>query len=201
MSAHFDAVVLAGGRGSRLGGLDKAAITLGGERLVDRVAGAASGVGARRIIVVGPMHTAGPEHISVREDPPGGGPLAAVTAALPSVEAEWVLLLSCDLRHPAEVCRVLRQALTEETDLADDEPHDGIVLRDEDGRLQWLAAVYSARSLRQRARSLGEDVAGRPLRLLFEHMRLREIPVLSGLTADIDTLEDLARATAEEEVT
>lgn len=42
--SDFDAVVLAGGRGSRLGGVSKADLVLGGERLLDRVLRAAAGV-------------------------------------------------------------------------------------------------------------------------------------------------------------
>ena len=50
----MDAVVLAGGRGSRLGGVDKAGIVLNGERLVDRAVAAARANGAERVVIVGP---------------------------------------------------------------------------------------------------------------------------------------------------
>ena len=42
----FDAVVLAGGRGTRLGGVSKGDVEVGGRRLVDISVGAALGVGA-----------------------------------------------------------------------------------------------------------------------------------------------------------
>lgn len=195
----FDAVVLAGGRGSRLGGTDKAAIPLRGARLVDRVSSAAKRAGAGRIVVVGPGHTAAPGCTAVREDPPGSGPLAAVAAALPSIDAAWTMLLPCDLRHPDAVCGALLEALPEilPSGLAQGaEPLDGILLRDEHGRRQWLAGVYSTEALRRGALALGDDLVGLPLRLLLEGARLREIEAADGITADIDTPEDLARAIA-----
>jgi molybdopterin-guanine dinucleotide biosynthesis protein A len=201
VTLSFDAVVLAGGRGSRLGGTDKAAIPLRGARLVDRVSSAAKRAGAGRIVVVGPGHTAAPGCIAVREDPPGSGPLAAVAAALPSIDAAWTMLLPCDLRHPDAVCRALLEALPEilPSGLAlGAEPLDGMLLRDEHGRRQWLAGLYSSEALRRGALALGDDLAGRPLRLIFEGARLREVEVSDGLAADIDTPVDLAQAIAED---
>lgn len=48
---RFDAIILAGGRGSRLGGVDKGALPVGGRALLDRVLDAARA--AERVVVVG----------------------------------------------------------------------------------------------------------------------------------------------------
>lgn len=206
----FDAVLLAGGAGWRLGGVDKAAIALRGVRLVDRVSAAARKAGARRVVVVGPEHAAGAHGVPVREDPPGGGPLAAVAAALPSVTAEWVMLLPCDLVHPEPVCAALRRALQRlaparpgtpargpSATAGADEVWDGALLRDESGRLQWLAGVYAAGALRRGVAALGGELADAPLRRLFDGARLLEVPARGGISADIDTPGDLARAESE----
>ncbi len=201
---NLDAILLAGGAGRRLGGLDKASIRLGGIRLVDRVVSAAKRAGAARIVVVGPEHAASDGSVSVREDPPGSGPLAGVAAALPSVTAEWVLLLPCDLVHPDTVCETLGLALPElaapagvhdgTPDGAHEGACDGILLRDESGRRQWLAGIYSAAMLRRAVGRLGGELANRPLRVLFEGARLREIELGGGLSGDIDTPDELRRA-------
>lgn len=78
----WTAVVLAGGRGSRMGGVDKPRIEVDGRTLLARViAGIPTDV---PIVMVGPMHD---DAIArkvrvVREEPVFGGPVAALAAAL-----------------------------------------------------------------------------------------------------------------------
>ena len=73
-----DLVVLAGGRGTRMGGRDKASIELGGRTLLERVLTADLG---GRVVVVG--ETAVPDGVRrTVEDPPGGGPVAGIGAGL-----------------------------------------------------------------------------------------------------------------------
>ncbi|QYM76670.1 NTP transferase domain-containing protein [Leucobacter luti] len=69
---QLDAILFAGGRGSRLGGVDKAELRLGGARLVDRVVAGARAAGAHRIVVVGPAHVVPAGCRAAREDPPFG---------------------------------------------------------------------------------------------------------------------------------
>lgn len=75
-------LLLTGG-GSRRLGVDKALIQIDGERLVDRVARALADVLAP-VIEVGPGYTSFP---TVREDPVGEGPLAALAAGAAALEA------------------------------------------------------------------------------------------------------------------
>lgn len=201
--AALDAVILAGGRGSRLGGLDKATLRIDGERLVDRAAAAARGVGVERVVVVGPEHTRAPGSLVVREAPPYSGPLAALATALPHLDAAWTLLLSCDLEHPDAVCRTLSEALRIPAGGMDDEAEpdtDGFVLRDDDGYPQWLAGVYRTAALRRGVERLGADdrLANQPLRALVHagDLRLTEVSAPGSRTADIDRPEDLTRARA-----
>lgn len=187
----FDAVILAGGRGSRLGGAAKADLDLGGARLVDRAASAARGIGAERVVIVGPDVAASRGTVLVREDPPFSGPLAAVAAALPELTGEWTLLLSCDLVHPDLVCRRLVRALGA---LTADDSSDGVVLQDDDGRAQWLSGVHRTAALRSAVADLGGDLADRPIRRLFAEGRLRRLDAPTWETADIDSADDLAAA-------
>lgn len=90
-SLAYDAIILAGGRASRLGGVQKAAVEIGGRALLDIALEAA--VDARRIVVVGPdelrRDARRGDAASVRfalEDPPFGGPVAGIAAGLAALE-------------------------------------------------------------------------------------------------------------------
>ncbi len=91
----YDAVVLAGGAARRLGGEDKPGVRVGGRTLLDRVLAACADAG-RTVVVAEPRATARPVEWA-REDPPGGGPVAALDAGLRRTAAPYVLVLSADL--------------------------------------------------------------------------------------------------------
>lgn len=194
--ARLDAIVLAGGRSSRLG-VDKAAVRVDERRLVDRVIAAARAAGADRVVVVGPAETGTRADAVVREDPPFGGPAAAIAAALPLVggragagsgpEAapEQVLVLACDLESPDAVCTALSESAP--VDAA------GTVLVDASGERQWLAGRYRVDALRAAIRGLG-DPAGQSLRRVLAGLPLAELRVPDEVARDIDTPQDLARA-------
>ncbi|MGW0706602.1 DUF6457 domain-containing protein [Streptomyces sp. NPDC002643] len=91
----YDAVVLAGGAARRLGGADKPGVRVGGRALLDRVLAACAGAGTT-VVVADPRPTARPV-LWAREEPPGGGPLAALDAGLRNTTAPYVVVLSADL--------------------------------------------------------------------------------------------------------
>lgn len=95
MSRAYDAVVLAGGAASRLGGADKPAVRVGGRSLLDRVLDAVADAGT--VVVVGPRRPTRHEVRWVREVPPGAGPVPALMAGLTQVDAEVVAVLAADL--------------------------------------------------------------------------------------------------------
>ncbi|MFC7402583.1 NTP transferase domain-containing protein [Citricoccus sp. GCM10030269] len=203
------AVVLAGGASSRMG-RDKASLELDGSTLLDRTVRAAVGAGATRVVVVGdrpdrPVAPADAEVLFVREDPPGSGPVAALDTALAHVEADWLLVLPCDLARPGEACRELLRAAdiagcedsrSEDGAREDDrDPLDGVVAVDAAGRRQHLTAVFRTAPLRRAATAgvtrVRERVAGLNLR------EVSEPADRPGLWDDMDTPEDLERVRAE----
>ncbi|MCF2526434.1 NTP transferase domain-containing protein [Yinghuangia soli] len=177
---RFDAIVAAGGAARRLGGRDKPALLVGGRTLLDRAVEACAG--AERVVVVGPRRrTAQPVHW-VREDPPGGGPVAALAAGLAAVEAPVVLVLAADLPFvTASVTDRLLAALTGGND-----PADGVLLVDADGRDQPLLAAYRTEALRSALAGLG-DPHGAALRALLAPLALRRLPDTSDAAFDCDT--------------
>ncbi|MFG3347695.1 DUF6457 domain-containing protein [Streptomyces sp. NPDC048018] len=80
MTTAYDAIVLAGGAARRLGGADKPGVRVGGRPLLDRVLAGCRDAG-RTVVVAEPRATARPVEWT-REEPPGGGPVAALAAGL-----------------------------------------------------------------------------------------------------------------------
>lgn len=199
MTRHsFDAVVFAGGRGTRLGGVDKAEVIVQRERLVDRAVAAARAVGATRVIVVGPEHAGTRADVIVREDPPFTGPLAALAAALTSVGSPLAMLLACDLVHPAAVAEQLVGAAAEHLTHSAQSPEDpdGVVLCDETGHRQWLASCIDTDALRRGIAAIEQrgTLEGGSLASVFRGLTLQDVHARPGSTDDIDTPEHLARA-------
>ncbi|OJU93562.1 MAG: hypothetical protein BGO23_13010 [Solirubrobacterales bacterium 67-14] len=185
------AVILAGGRGSRLGGREKGDIRLGDRRLIDIVVSAAREHGCEEVVVAGDIEAAGA--VTVREDPPFGGPAAGLAAALPLAESEWVLVLACDLPHARLLCHLLFESFR-----GVDPGIDGLVALYEN-RIQWLAGLYRRRSVEAALARLG-DAADASMRDLFGGLELREVQDPEGLSKDIDTPEELEAWTQRKEV-
>lgn len=187
----YDAIVLAGGAAKRLGGIDKPAVRVGGRTLLDRVLAACEGA-ARTVVVGGRLPTVRPVRWA-REDPPGGGPLAALDAGVRCVEADTVLVLSADLPFLGEpTVRRLVEAL-------DTSGREAALLVDPDGRDQPLVAAYRGEPLRRELALLATEygsLAGLPLRLLTHELDLARVHADPFASFDCDTWEDISTARA-----
>lgn len=185
-----DVVVLAGGAARRLGGADKPGVRVGGRALLDRVLAACPDA-ATTVVVADPRPTARPV-VWAREDPPGGGPLAALDAGLRHTTARYVLVLSADLPFLREAtARLLLTVLR--TGGA-----DGVLLTDADGRDQPLVAAYRTPSLRTELAALTKEhgaLTGLPLRRLTAVLDLTRVPDPVA-SFDCDTWDDIATARA-----
>lgn len=185
----YDAIVLAGGAASRLGGVDKPALRVGGVALLDRVLAAV--LAAERRIVVGPIEAAAGADVITREDPPGGGPVAAIAAGLALVDAAFVVLLAADLPFVTNsTVDSLLAAVVLDVDVA--------VLIDDDGRDQLLIAAWRTEALRTRLEVIGYP-AGLPVHRLFDKAAIARVPAPTDPAhpppwLDCDTDDDLRRA-------
>ncbi|NHU85822.1 NTP transferase domain-containing protein [Kocuria sp. JC486] len=195
------AVVLAGGRSSRLGGTPKALFRTNdrahgreaehGSTLVEHLVGdlLELGLGTQAVVVVGPEDLPRMPTLRTREDPPFSGPAAGIVAGLNALDKTqptpaWTLLLACDMPavRPAVVA-LLEAAAT-------CAPEDrGIVVID-DGRLQPLAGIYRTGALREVVRD--QPSVNRSVRSLVGTLWDREL-ALSGVTDDVDTWDDVDR--------
>ncbi|HUY50533.1 MAG TPA: NTP transferase domain-containing protein [Streptosporangiaceae bacterium] len=221
----FDAIVLAGGHASRLGGVDKPGLVVGARTLLASVVSAATAAGAGRVVVVGPQrpgterlgterpgterpgeqaaegHVPGPGGAVryVREEPPGAGPVAALSRGLADVSAPVVAVLAADLPFlRAAHLGLLLSALDARVGRPGPQPRGaGVVLVDDRGRAQWLTSCWRTAVL---AGAAG-DYRGNSLHGLLGP--LDPAGVRYALAADepppwldCDTAEDLRRARA-----
>ncbi|MFI7339171.1 DUF6457 domain-containing protein [Streptomyces sp. NPDC050085] len=193
-ASAYDALVLAGGAARRLGGADKPGVRVGGRALLDRVLAACAG--ARATVVVAEPRPTVRAVGWAREEPPGGGPLAALDAGVQALEAgakeaESVVVLSADLPFLGErTVRLLLDALAASPEA------EGALLADGEGRDQPLVAAYRTAALRRVLDDLRAEhgaLTGLPLRLLVRSLTLTRItdPVASF---DCDTWDDIAVA-------
>jgi molybdopterin-guanine dinucleotide biosynthesis protein A len=176
-------IVLAGGSASRLSGMDKPMLDVGGIPLLRRVVSALSV--ADPVVVVGPERPGVPDVRWAREDPPGGGPVAALAAGLATLPADFagpVVLLAGDL--PA-----ITQSTVDKLLAALGEA-DGAVLADSGGNRQWLLGAWRAGALRA---ALPPNPVGASVRRTLGGLSIVDVPAAPGEGADIDTPEDLDR--------
>nr|WP_040837440.1 NTP transferase domain-containing protein [Nocardia brevicatena] len=180
-----DAIVLAGGRASRMGGVDKPAIVIGGRSMLDAALSAAAG--CQRIVVVGPHRPELPPSIlQAREVPPGSGPVAAIGAGLGALgpdTAARIVVLAADLPFLSEsaIAELMRRGI--------ESGADAVFAADESGRPQYLIGVWRRTVLVERLQLL-EELINQPMKALVpDHTVIVPLPGV----ADCDT-EDQVHA-------
>lgn len=196
------AVILAGGAGRRMGGVDKPALKVSGRRMLDRVLEACRDTAPR--VVVGPARDLPPDVLGTTEDPPGGGPVAAIAAGLaqfdPLLQPSKVVIVAADMPlldrvavHALEIPYLMPGG--------DGVAPEVVFYVDKDGQRQLLCGLWCVIPLRI---ALGELAAERPEGLVGASMRaLAAKLTVSELTwrakgpppwYDCDTEEDLREA-------
>lgn len=197
MEGGFDAIVLAGGRGSRLGGAGKPDLVVAGQPLIASVVTAAAAAGAQRVVVVGPDRpgwqvlrpAAGGSTLRlVQEQPPEGGPVPALRRGLAEAGAPLIVLLAADLPFllAPHLRTLLRAAAAQQA---------GAVLADDTGRPQWLLSCWRREELARAAAGYrGDSLRGLLAPLAPAVVRLELPPGSPPPWLDCDTPADLARA-------
>jgi len=191
----FDAIVLAGGAGRRLGGASgvvKPEVVVAGRALVDHALAAVAD--ARQRVLVGPVALARQGVPTTLEDPPLGGPVAGVAAGLAALgalgaSAEVVVVLACDVPRAGRVVAELVAG-------ARAPGVDGVCLVDGDGRPQHLVAAYRRAALEDAVARL-DTVRDVSVRRLVVGLTLGSVPDPGGAAADADTWSDVHRLDAE----
>lgn len=188
----YDALILAGGRSARLGGVPKQDLVFHQATLLQRALAAAEG--ASRMVVVGPDPGALPPGVmNCREQPEFAGPAAAIAAGLDALSepggrtSAYTLVLACDMPLVQGAVAALRTALPSAEG-------DGVMARSEDGALQPLAGFYNTAVLRASVAELSSRGAliNGSVRSLLASLEVQPVTVPAGSTADVDTWDDAA---------
>jgi molybdopterin-guanine dinucleotide biosynthesis protein A len=188
----IDAIVLAGGRATRLGGASKAALSVDGRSMLERTLAAVSR--AQHVVVVGDesdLRAAAPDAsiTIVREVPTFGGPAAAIAAGFDALDgpSDFVVVVGCDMPALGDAIDVLIDAVRSGS--------DGAIAVSSDGRTQQLVGVYSTGGLTEcvtRHRDAG-DLENLSVRALLSGLEPALVPVPDGSTDDVDTWADASR--------
>ena len=193
-------MILAGGRSSRMG-QDKALISLGGERLIQRTCGVALAC-AEEVYVVTPWperyRPLVPEAVQFileaadsTDAPAGGrGPLLAVSygvGALPRCP-DWLLVLACDMPN-------LRVPVLQawQADLAALPPNINAYLPQRQGRWEPLCGFYRAAALLTIGSGLAAGLKGPSFQRWLGQTEVASMPrVPEEMLANLNNPEDLA---------
>lgn len=178
----FAGIVLTGGGGARMGGVDKATVELGGRTLLEHALTALA-TATEVVVVGGAVPTTRPVTYT-RETPRGGGPAAGVLAGLEAFAGEpsLVVVLAVDMpRVTADTVHRLVGAAR----------GDGAVLVDHEGRRQHLCAAYTTTAL-ARSRPMSGEGHGMSMQRLVADLDVAEVSAEPGETRDVDTWDDLA---------
>ncbi len=190
---RFDAVVLAGGRSARLGGVPKAGLVLAGETLLERTCAALAQ--AEHVVVVGPEPDGAWRDVAhalsfVREEPAFAGPAAALVAGVRAGtgrRAPWCAVVACDMPRVGELVQALLAEAAGSGEVS--------LMAIDGGRDQPLAALYRSDDLMAAVDAVqaGGSAENLSIRSLLASVRTRPVPVPPGTTHDVDTWND-ARA-------
>ena len=177
----FCAVILAGGTGARLGGVDKASVEHRGRTLLAHAIDAL--VDASEVVVVGEAVPTERPVTFTRESPRFGGPVAGLLtgrdALLRAPGTLGVLAVDMPFVSPWTFRRLHEAALG----------HDGAFLTDAEGRRQ-LAGVLDAGRL-DAVRPDLEGQHGMPLHRLLADLDLALVAPEGDEARDVDTWADL----------
>lgn len=184
---RWNALVLAGGRAARLGGIDKTALVFEGRTLLEAAVAASAGAGS--VAVIG--GSALPGAVSVTEEPRFGGPVAAIASGLTAVpEAPYTAVLAADQPRIGAALPLLLAAVDPDGDA------DGWFAVDPSGRRQHLLGILRTRSLAKALSLLaagGSPLVGASMRALLAPLTLADVPLPGELCADVDTPDDARR--------
>lgn len=196
--SEVEGFILAGGASSRMGS-DKAALALGGETFVRRVARALSGVAGGRVSLVSGRPGADAWGLPVVADVyEKCGALGGLHAALSRARAPLAAVVSCDLPF------VTAELFARLVSLA--RGFDAAAPVQRDGRPQPLCAVYAAAACLPLCEELLRSGERRPRELLrrartrwVREQELTDLPGAELFFLNVNTPQDYARALAHED--
>jgi molybdopterin-guanine dinucleotide biosynthesis protein A len=189
------ALIFAGGRASRLGGVNKALLEVGGSTIVARILAALGPLVGERVLLTNDAALAELEDVSLVFDPtPHAGVLPALAAGLEAAAGELCLAVACDM--PFISPGLFAQLLDVQSHADAD-----VVIPRTAGFLEPMHAVYRRKPVLEAIRAA--LVRGdRRMISYFADVRVREVSDIEWRRADpsgtaffnVNTPDDLAEA-------
>ena len=176
-------IVLTGGTGTRLGGRDKAQLSLGSRTTLGLILDAIPD--EVPVLVAGPPIRTRRSVTFRGEDPARGGPVAGLAAALPAVDTAVTCVLAVDMPWAVALLPGLVSHLS-------DTGGDVVLPVDADGRRQYLCSAWRTASLRRAVAAL-DTPRDAPVRALLDDQRVAEWPVPEAVEPDLLDIDDQAR--------
>ena len=177
--------MLAGGESRRFGG-DKLAAEIDGRSLLEHALDGLTVGGP--VAVVGPVRALGREVTFLREDPPGGGPAAALITGLIwalTTDVETIVTLPGDAPAAGRATLVLVEELGRRD-------HEAVVGTDGSGRDQVLQLALRPSAARRLIELAGPDRGhDQSVRRLVSALAPGRVILSDDLSADIDTVGQL----------
>ena len=167
--------VLTGGMSSRMG-QDKALLPYGEGTLVEHVAGVVRAAAGRVTLIGAPERYYALGLSAVADSFAPCGPLGGIVTALRVTEADWNLVVACDM--PAVTVEFLSGLLGEAEG-------DCVAPVSEDGRMQPLCAVYHRRALERLEESMRNGIY--KITAALEGLRVVERSAANRYFANINT--------------
>ena len=179
-----DSIIVAGGKATRMGGLDKAMLPLGlsGKTLLEDIIKSCPG----KVFVVGNPREIGIDGADVTWIPdlnPGGGPAAGLWSGLTSATSEYVFISAADQTLSSDTVSALNTAAL---------GNDGAWVVRSDGSGQPLCACVRTDLLRELLAPT-QGVNQSPLRLL-SMLKMVGVNVNPDQVVDFDSWQDVAKA-------
>jgi molybdopterin-guanine dinucleotide biosynthesis protein A len=185
MSTHdVSAVILTGGRSTRMGGGDKTQSLIGSASSLDLLVGTLPPKLA--IVIVGPQAPTSREAIVCRENPEFSGPVAALAAGLAHVDTAFTFVVAGDMPHAGALLDRLHETRAK--------VHaDAVVPIDAAGGRRHLCYLARTSALSEAIESLPTpvDAAMRSVLALLDVYELQLSEAEQADLADFDTPEEL----------
>lgn len=182
--SQIDSIVVAGGKATRIGGIDKAMLPLGLDHktLLASVVSSCPG----KVIVAGKKRPQISGVTWVDDLSNDGGPAAGIWAALSQVNSEYVFITASDQRiNSDQINQICLAALG----------NDGAWAIRENGQGQPLLACVKTELIKDLLQD-SKGVNASPLRLM-QQLNMVEVQVATSEVLDIDTWADAVKAVKE----
>jgi molybdopterin-guanine dinucleotide biosynthesis protein A len=135
LALNVSAIVLAGGRNSRMGGTDKAFLTVGGRTVFERSLETLAGCFSQIVVVSNDPQKYNCFDVEVVEDEfPRQGPLAGIHAGLGCVRHPYAFVVACDMPflQPEPIRFLLNRLVSQDA-----------IIPEWDGDIEPLHAIYA----------------------------------------------------------